>query len=181
MPLLEQEESPDSDDHAYFLRCFSRDHQRIFSYIFSLLHNRTDTEDVFQQTSLTLWQKFGDFDREREFFPWACGVAFYKVRNFLRVSGRSRLCFSDDLLKTLADERVVEDPRMSRYGDALDECVQTLSGADRKLVRQAYSGDETIKELAVSLGRAVQTLYNRLNTIRCKLAECVNHRIALQQ
>lgn len=181
----EEKDGPDSSgpyssDHAQFLMCFARDHQRILSYIFSLLHNRADAEDVFQQTSLTLWQKFGDYDRERDFFPWACGVAFYTVRNFLRVSGRNPLRFSDDLLKTIADERVVADGRLSHYGELLEECLQRLNRADQSLVRQAYSGETTIKELADSLGRAVQTVYNRLNAIRHKLGDCVDRKIALQ-
>lgn len=180
-------ESPDSRDEiltssnqTLFLSLFARDHQRIFGYIFSQLANRADAEDVFQQTSLVLWKRFDEFDQDREFFPWACGVAFYTVRNFLRVAGRSRLRFSDDLLKSIADERVTVDPRLKQYSDALDNCIQKLSDKDRALIRKAYGGDETIKEIADSLGRAIQTVYNRLNQIRRKLAECVSRNLATE-
>ena len=173
-------EPASSEDHALFLSYFARDHQRIFAYIFSLLPKRPDAEDVFQQTCMVLWQKFGDFDRERDFFPWACGVAFYTARNFMRVAGRSRLQFNDDLLRVIADERVAEDSRLQHYSDMLDRCMRQLTEKDRDLIREAYGGDNTIKEIAQSLGRAAQTVYNRLNTIRRKLANCVDRRLATQ-
>ena len=49
----------------------------------ALLPNEQDAQDVFQRTSLVLWQKFDQFDSDRDFLPWACGVAHYEVRNFL--------------------------------------------------------------------------------------------------
>ncbi|MEP3481287.1 MAG: sigma-70 family RNA polymerase sigma factor [Fuerstiella sp.] len=156
-----------------FLSFFTKDHQRIFGYIFSQLHNRADTEDVFQQTSLSLWRRFDEFDRDREFFPWACGVAFNTVRNFLRKSGRSRLHFNDELLSKISEERVASDTELQAFGDRLDQCINRLGEKDRKLIRQAYRGNQTVIEIAETMGRAVRTLYNRLNLIRRKLAECM--------
>lgn len=171
---------PEANSQELFLSYFAKDHQRIFGYILSQLPRRSDAEDVFQQTSLVLWQKFSAFDQERDFFPWACGVAFYTVKNFLRVSGRSRLRFNDDLLKVIADERVAADPRLQLYSDMLDSCLQRLNEKDRDLIRNTYSGEKSIKEMAESLGRAVQTVYNRLNQIRRRLAECVDQKLASQ-
>jgi RNA polymerase sigma factor (sigma-70 family) len=92
-----------ADQYAEFLRYFAKHHGRLFGYIYSLLPNRADAEDVFQRTSLVLWQKFDRYDPSEPFFPWACGVAFYEVRNFLRVSNRERLRFNSELLGKLAE------------------------------------------------------------------------------
>lgn len=157
-----------------FVYYFSRDHQRIFAYIFTLLPNRTDAEDVFQKTSLTLWQKFDEFEHERDFCSWACGIAFFTVRNFLRVSGRHRLYFDDDLISTMADERVSQQKRSDARIEALDHCIAKLNNADRDLVFRAYEDGSSIKDIASQMGRSVQTLYNRLNRIRRGLVECVD-------
>src|SRR5947199_9417722 len=75
-----------------------RQHQsRLYGYIHSLVRDLNDADDLFQQTTLMLWKKFGEFERERSFFAWACGIARFEVANFLRSRGNRRLYFSDDL------------------------------------------------------------------------------------
>ena len=160
-----------------FLDHFVKHHQQILAHIFSLLPNEQDANDVFQKTSLVLWRKFDRFDEEADFLAWACGVAYYEVRNFLRVAGRDRLRFNDDLLRTLADERHMRHQRSEQRSRALAECIGKLGRTEQELVRQAYSGDQTIKQLADEIGRATQTVYNRLNRIRRRLVACVEYRI----
>ena len=160
-----------------FVQEFARHHERLFAYVYSLLPNRSDAEDVFQRASVTLWQKFDQYEPNTNFLSWACTVAFYETRNFLRVSGRDRLRFSDDLLALMAEERARSlehrDPRL----DALTECMKRLEGTERELLGQAYRDEESIQDLARRDGRAAQTLYNRLNQIRRKLMECVDPRV----
>ena len=163
-------------DEALFLKYYSKYHQRIFAYIFSQLPKRADAEDVFQQTSIILWEKFDEFDQDREFFSWACGISFYSVKNFKRVSGRNRLVFSDELMSVIADERVAAESKLQDYGDLLDDCIVRLKPKEKDLIQLVYRGDRTIKEVADLLGRAVQTVYNRLNLIRGKLAVCIDHK-----
>ncbi|MFG0289290.1 MAG: sigma-70 family RNA polymerase sigma factor [Rhodopirellula sp. JB044] len=162
-----------------FVALFARENQRIYAYIYTLLPNRADADDVFQSTSLTLWEKFDEFDRQRDFFAWACGIAFFKVKNFRRTAARSRLCFNDELLQVIASERAHmrqgNDDRLT----ALDQCIKSLLRVDRELIARAYDTECSIKEVAEELGRAVQTIYNRLNIIRRGLVHCVDKKMQL--
>src|SRR5229473_736199 len=88
---------PGSDRRVEFAELLRRDQSRLFGYIHSLVRDLNDADDLFQQTTLILWKKFGEFDRQRNFFSWACGVARLEIANFLRGRGRQRLYFSDDL------------------------------------------------------------------------------------
>jgi RNA polymerase sigma-70 factor (ECF subfamily) len=169
-----------SNSGEQFLEHFAQHHQRLLAYIFSLLPREQDAQDVFQKTSLVLWRKYGQFDPEGDFLAWACGVAYYEVRNFLRIAGRSRLRFNDELLQTLADERQAHHERSDRRAAALGQCLQKLSPSDRQLIDQAYQGHQTIQQLAEQLSRAAQTIYNRLNLIRRRLFECVQRSLAEQ-
>ena len=166
-----------ASDHDTFLRHYAREHQRLAAYIFSMLPNTADAEDVFQRTTLILWRKFDQYDPREEFLSWACGVAFYEVRNFLRVSSRQHLHFNDELLARIAEERpqvlAQHDERLA----ALTHCLRKLGAEDRKLVDGAYGGQRTIKELASDMGRASQTLYNRLAAIRRRLLECIERSV----
>ena len=160
-----------------FLKEFAPHHDRLFAYLFSLPPHRPDAEDVFQRTSVILWQKFDQWEPGTDFLAWACGVAFYEARNFIRVASRDRLRFSDALLDTLAKERAATLRRRDDRVAALQECLQKLDQGERELLQKAYVDEESIRELARRDGRAAQTLYNRLNLVRKRLLQCTDLRL----
>ncbi|EDL61678.1 sigma-70 family RNA polymerase sigma factor [Gimesia maris] len=177
---IEQEQTDLPDElHVKFLHVFTQHRNQIYSYIFSLLPNRDDAEDVFQRTSLILWKKFADYDETCSFFSWACGVAFYEVKNFMRVAQRKRLQFRDDVIQQLADERAeIPQLKLDVRATALEECMQKLKAKDRKLVNQVYRDQIPVKDLAEVAGAAIQTLYNRLNQIRRQLTHCIERTVS---
>jgi RNA polymerase sigma-70 factor (ECF subfamily) len=166
-----------SDRHETFVRLLNESHRRLLGYLMSLLGNRHDAEDVLQRASVTMWRRFETFEPGTDFMAWASTVAFYEAKNFQRVATRSRLRFDDELLSTLAVERLDDLRHLDVRLDALEHCVGKLDEANRKLVEAVYGEDADIAALAAQLGRAPQTLYNRLNVIRRVLADCVERRL----
>jgi RNA polymerase sigma-70 factor (ECF subfamily) len=166
----------DISQHDIFLQFYSADRHRIFRFIYSLVPVEADAEDVFQQTSIILWRKFEDFDQGREFFPWACAVAHHAVLNFRRASKRRRLFFSDELIKLLADARTVSSQRGRYRQDLLEECLAQLAPKDQSLINDVYRERSSASAVAKQRGKAVQTIYNRLNIIRNQLLDCINRK-----
>lgn len=175
-----QEDASLPDDlHVKFLNVFTQHRNQLYSYIYSLLPNRDDAEDVFQRTSLILWRKFPEYDDSSSFFSWACGVAFYEVKNFIRVAQRKRLQFRDDVIQQLADEKAgVSQNKLNQRATALQDCIQKLRDKDRELVDQVYRNQTAIKDVAEAAGSAIQTLYNRLNQIRRQLTQCIERTLS---
>ncbi len=165
--------------HAEFIGLFARHHSDLLAYIYRLVHDRHDADDVFQRTSVVLWSKFDSFESGSNFLAWAKRIAYLQVCNFLRTSGRDRLRFSDEVLAKLADEPTTPTDESQRRLDALARCMKGLGRSDRDIVQQAYSGEQTVKELAATLGLASQTVYNRLGRIRKQLFDCVAHKLAI--
>jgi RNA polymerase sigma-70 factor (ECF subfamily) len=163
-----------------FLKEFAHHHDRLFAYLFSLLPHRPDAEDVFQRTSLVLWQKFDQWEPGTDFLAWACGVAFYEVRNFVRVASRDRLRFGEGLLESLSRDREASLRRRDERVAALQECLKKLDRQERELLERAYVDEESIRELARRDGQAAQTLYNRLNLVRKKLLLCTDLRTRVE-
>jgi RNA polymerase sigma-70 factor (ECF subfamily) len=161
-----------------FVRLLNGTHALLLRYVMSLVANRHDAEDVMQRASVVMWRRFGTFESGTDFVAWATTVAFYEVRNFQRVTGRSRLEFDDELLQTLAAERAQHVRQWSPRMEALEECVGKLTPAQRTLVETIYSQGTEVAELAQRQARAPQTIYNQLNFIRRALAECVQRRMA---
>ena len=175
-------EEPESDaadpvqDEALFLRCLARERRRLHHFIYSLVPNSADAEDVFQQASVTMWRRFSEYDRDRDFYAWACGVAFYTVQNFRRATQRRRMLFSDELVRLIADERIAGVDRSRARLELLQDCLALLPDSDRELIRSFYQDGLSAKDVANHLGRAVQTIHNRLSKIRSNLLDCIKRR-----
>ena len=130
-----------SDKHEAFVRLLNESHRRLLGYLMSLLGNRHDAEDVLQRASMTMWRRFETFEPGTDFMAWASTVAFYEAKNFQRVAARSRLRFDDELLNTLAAERLDDLRHLDERFDALEHCVGKLDAANRKLVEAVYGDD----------------------------------------
>jgi RNA polymerase sigma-70 factor len=161
-------------DHDLFLKLFVQDRDRIFAYVRGLLPNHADAEDVFQRCSLLLWHKFAEFDKDRPFFPWACGIAYYEVRNFIRVASRDRLYFDAELLDSLSETRAKSLASGNGRLDSLHSCFEKLKSSDREMLQVVYEGIQTAAELAVTQGKSLQTIYNRLSQVRRQLIDCIS-------
>ncbi len=165
----------DPEQNERFVRLFAETRDALFSHIFALLPNWSDAEDVFQQTSLVLWRKFGEFDVGdcEAFLAWARRAAYLEVCNFRRVAGRDRLQFDDRLLDHLAEERGERAETLSEKRDFLLDCIAKLTEEQRELLLRAYDETMTIQQLAEEIQKAPQTVYNRLSQIRHTLFKCV--------
>jgi RNA polymerase sigma-70 factor (ECF subfamily) len=169
-------EPPPSSEQ--FITLLNAAHGRLLAFLRVLLGNSADSEDVLQRASMTMWRKFAEFDASKDFFAWASSFAFYEARNFQRVSARGRLHFDDELLERLADERAADLEQREARLAAMDRCVEELDHPGRELVREFYLHQTGVAALAERLGRAPQTVYNKLNVLRRMLAECVKQRLA---
>jgi RNA polymerase sigma-70 factor (ECF subfamily) len=157
-----------------------RHHQtQLFGYIYSLVRDLDDADDLFQQTSLVLWDKFAHFDHSKSFINWACGVARYEVLNFLRSRSRSRLYFSDQLnLALVTAQESLEHQQLDERRDALAGCMKKLRESDLELLESCYDGSVCVQVVAERWGRSTHSIHNSLRRIRRVLFECVRRKIA---
>ncbi len=167
----------DTARHEQFARAFVQYQDRVYGHIVTMLPNRHDAEDVFQQTSLILWQKWEQFDPERDFLSWSCGIARNEVRNFLRRHGRERVVFSERLMDELAEVRVEAQPLLTQRRGLLAECIKKLDFIARELIERSYAGRESINIIARQFHTTPNALYLRLRRIRRELMECIEQGI----
>jgi RNA polymerase sigma-70 factor (ECF subfamily) len=168
-----------SEQRAAFATQLVQHQTQLFGYIYSLVRDLDDADDLFQQTSLVLWDKWDQFDPSRSFIAWACGVARYEVLNFLRARGRNRLYFTDELNLALieAQEHLEQEPLEDRR-DALAGCMKKLRDRDKELLEACYARSTGIREVARDQGRSAQSIHNSLRRIRRALLECVRRTLA---
>lgn len=169
-----------SDDRVLqFSELLQESRSRVFGFIYALVLNLADTEDLFQQTATLLWEKFDEFKPGTDFTSWALRVARFKAANFMRSRYRERKRFSNSAIEEiyLASVASADVSRQERL-DALKGCMAKLNDLDRKLMFRCYSGDMRIKEIAEEEGKTPNSLYAALHRIRLLLMECVQRTLA---
>ncbi len=164
--------------HDHFAELFVRHQARVYRYIVMLVPNRSDAEDLFQETNLTLWKKWDQYEHGRPFLPWACGIALNHVRNFRRKRRDVPVAFDEGLFHKLSRLRLEEDEVLRRRQEALAGCLETLPPRHRGVIEQYYGRAGTIKSVAERQGRSPTAVYKMLERIRNVLHECINRRVA---
>jgi RNA polymerase sigma-70 factor (ECF subfamily) len=167
--------------HDRFVKSFVRSQARIYAYVATLLPSRADAEEVFQQTSLILWKKWREFDPERDFVRWACGIAYLEVRNTLRKQrAAGRVGLSEQILAQLADTRLEARGLLDARRQALAACLDRLRPGQRDLLERCYAGKDSVKLIAAEIGKTANGLYLTLKRLRRALFDCINQTLAAQ-
>ena len=171
------------EDHRADYPTLLRQHQtQLFGYIYSLVRDLDDADDLFQQTSLVLWDKFEQFDHGKSFINWACGVARYEVLNFLRSRSRKRLYFSDELNLALVEaHESLEHEQLEERRTVLAVCMKKLRQKDRELLEACYERSASLREVAERERRSTHSIHNSLRRIRRVLFECVQRGMARER
>lgn len=182
MRVLSTKVKMESADPREFIRLLMENERRIYAYILTLLGNRADADDVLQETSITLWDKFSEFDSAHgNFIAWAFKVAYFTAQNHRRKLGRSRVRFSDTLVETIADKTAGIVTRLDRRRELLAHCMEKLSDNERGLLRARYELGASIESAAAETGRTTQAIYKALSRIRASLFKCVNRGMLLEE
>lgn len=171
-------DQPKDDDADLFVAALVLHRHSIYAFIAKQLINAADAEDVFQKTSIVLWNKRESFDPDGSFFHWACGVAFNEVRNFLTTQRRSKLYFDAELVELLASEAKEQESESEQRLSAMKACMSELSNRQQEILRRCYLETETITEVARQLGKERGALYKQIARLKTKLLACIQIRIA---
>ncbi|QDT66072.1 sigma-70 family RNA polymerase sigma factor [Calycomorphotria hydatis] len=141
--------------------------------------NISDAEEVVQETCVTLWKKFDDFDPEKaNFTRWACGIAHNLGRNYCRKRRRHRTFgLSDEALANVARVQTGSAELLELRRDQLRRCMRRLSKADRQQIWDFYDGDVRIVDLARKAKVSTDSIYSKFARIRRKLYDCVNQNL----
>lgn len=159
-----------------FIRLFGLNQGRVFAFITTLLPCWADAEDVLQQTSIVLWQKFDQFDKSADFAKWACGIAYRESLKCLRQKGRQQQAFREVVAEKIAQTRMARSDLHEKRQHKVDDCVAKLPTQDREIIEHYYyRGRRTADQVAKELGRPTNTILKALIRIRKSLQRCVEN------
>ena len=156
----------------------TRHQRRIFSYIYALVPDRYDAEDLLQETSLVICEKFDDFKEGTDFVAWACQIAYWRVRYSRQKFARSKVVFDQEIVDAVAQTASTMVEELDERHVALGNCLQKLHPRDRDLLLVRYEPGSGVEEAAKRSGRTLQTAYKALARLRKLLLDCVSTKLA---
>jgi RNA polymerase sigma-70 factor (ECF subfamily) len=165
----------ESDD---FLRLFLANQKKIYLFIGTFLHRSSDIDEVLQETSIILWNKFSEFRRDSDFKSWAFGIARLQVFRYIRSRKVASLSFDENLIDVIAETRDDNIEFLEKRREALNSCMKKLSVRDRKLMEECYQSGNLIKQVAEKLSRPINAVYQSISRIRRTLYDCITEATA---
>ena len=168
-------------DAKEFIRLLAAHSQSIYRYIYTLLPDPDQAQDVYQEAVMTLWEKFGDYRADEPFLPWAYRFAHFKVLAHRKKNRRQPALLDDDVLNILAEEQVQEDERLEAQLRLLPGCLDKLTQNERRLARRCGTtvGRPWPRSPRKPAG-SPSTLYRVLHRVRKKLLHCIERRLAME-
>lgn len=154
-----------------FLKIFLKHNKLLFGFIVAMVPNRTDAEDILQDTATVLWNKFDEYRQGTNFYAWAKQIARNKVYEYYK--HQKRFVLADlEVLDAIqkANEPVLETLELRQA--ALTGCLNKLQRPDVLLIQARFQKQLSLKKLAEENNQSVHTLYKRLAHIIALLRAC---------
>lgn len=170
-----------SNKDQRFTELLQAHHTQLFGYLYAMVHDLNDTEDLYQQTTMVLWKKFGQYQEGTSFFHWAQAAARYELLNYRRDRKRQRQ-FSEELCVSLSKDFDELDAAALQFRlESLRDCRDQLGEGDRQLLDACYGTKRSFRATADLLGKSHKSVYKTLERIRHVLMTCIEAKLRKQE
>lgn len=172
--LIERIRRGDKDSFDILYREYS---ERLYKYIFRIVKNHHDAEDILEETFLKLIENIGELKYTFAFEIWVYKTARNTALHFLEKKDNSAAVKPDCELDDLRD---IPDGFISLPEDyavrkdiaaEVDAAVCALSDEQRETIRLKYYEDKTIAEIAEIMHVSEGTVKTRLSLAKKHLAK----------
>ncbi len=167
-------------DQAGALRLLLANRAMLLGYINVITGDPTLTEDVFQEVSIVVMEKFPLVENTEGFRPWARTIARFQSLKAVNKRRANPVILAGEVIDRLDqawEEHDREDPRASSVA-ALERCIAKLTPRAQELVQLRYHQDLSGQHIADRLRKPLNTIYVAISRIHRTLAECVRAELA---
>ena len=158
-----------NNDYISYNKLFERYYGRLCQYVYSLLMDKSDTEDIVQELFLNIWK-----NRERIEIKENVGGYLYKMAKHLALNHlRSKVYFNN--LSETQDQLSYEDDRVEseEFRIALYSCIDHLPGRCKEVLLLHRIKGLKQKEISEKLDVSIKTIKNQIWISLQKLRRCL--------
>jgi RNA polymerase sigma-70 factor (ECF subfamily) len=158
-----------------FVHLMSVSQMNIYAYIMSVVGNSNDADDIMQNTSALMWERYSEFKSGTDFVRWGISIAHYKIKEFRKQQNRHQ--FNGEVLEKIHDQAQDKLSDLSSYIEKLHRCLGKLPPSDLILVKLRYQSSNSIKKISNRINISVQAVYMKLSKIHGMLSRCIKQLI----
>ena len=164
-----------------------RHQQRIYSFIFSKVHDREVTEDIFQDAFVKVIRtlKKGKYNEEGKFLPWVLRITHNLIIDYFRKYNRIPVFNNTkdfDIFSVLSDDELNAENQIIREQILADvkELVKELPQEQMEVLVMRMYKDMSFKEISENTGVSINTALGRMRYALINLRKLVEkHKIIL--
>ena len=157
------------NDYVSYNKLFERYYGRLCQYVYSLLMDKSDTEDIVQELFLNIWK-----NRERIEIKENVGGYLYKMAKHLALNHlRSKVYFNN--LSETQDQLSYEDDRVEseEFRITLYSCIDHLPDRCKEVLLLHRIKGLKQKEISEKLDVSIKTIKNQIWISLQKLRRCL--------
>jgi len=139
---------------------------RIFSYVYRMIRNYHDAEDITFDTFIRCFKSLSSFDRTRSFSTWLFTIAHNVTIDFIR-KNKQQYEYYDE--RHAAKEDFVEEYEKKKKMERIEEALAKLPPLERELIVLFHKEECSYKEISEILKIPVSTIKIKLHRARKKL------------
>jgi RNA polymerase sigma-70 factor (ECF subfamily) len=163
-----------SGSHEHFDMLYNAYFPRVYRFALKRLHDRGEAEDVAQEVFLTLLGALPSYRGQSSLLVWIFGITRNKVnRTFRRARPILSPMDSDSVLEVEGPEPVIDDAIEARR--LLERCqeivARDLSETQRRIFHLKHLRRQSIRAIALALGKSEDAIKANLYRIRCSISE----------
>ncbi len=164
-----------------FVTLLTAQQARIYAYILSLAPNFNDADDILQDTTKLMWEKFDDFVLGTDFLAWGKKIAYYQIMDYYRNKRKNDMfCYDENLIGKLDQNSKTLSDSPRDYQAYLNDCLKKLKQQDRTLLKLRYFENHKAQELASRFSCSVQYIYRNISRIHQLLLACIKKQVILK-
>lgn len=169
------------DKTTGFLRLLGLHERNLVTFILALVPSWADAEDIAQEVRIRLWEQYDQYDASKDFGAWARAIAYWEVLTWRKKAQRSPAWVDVEVMDLVAKAAEEYPPVGSERFIALQDCIEKLDPAHRRLVELYYSGRKSARQLAEELHRSFHAVRHTLQRSRLALAKCISRSVGEEE
>lgn len=164
------------NDQKAFAELYKRTSSKLFGVCLRMLRDRSEAEEVLQETYATVWRRASSFDASKaSAITWLVTLSRNKAIDRLR-QHREELLDDPSRLEETVDEQPTPaaDAETSQEHQRLQHCLDELEPQQQSSVREAFFTGATYNELATRCKVPLGTMKSWIRRSLLQLRTCLD-------
>ena len=162
-------------DHQSYSALVDRYSNLVFTICLRYVKSREDAEEVAQDVFVKAYRYMADFRGQSKFSTWLYTIATTSSITFLRKKKIEIHSLDNEKLFEVADNidggmNANQVEQKSRV-DMVNRAIKMLSADDAQVLTLFYKGEQTLEEIAQTMGKEVNAVKVQLHRARGRLKE----------